>query len=375
MLGNTIGRFFRITTCGESYGKGLATIVDGVPPGLELSEPDIQVELDRRRPGTSPIDSPRLETDKVEIISGVMDGVTTGAPVGLVIYNVDTQQIHVDQYCAVKDLLRPGHAEYTFFIKYGDYADWRGAGRASGRESAGRVAGGAVAGKILKRDGIEVLGYVKESHGIKAREMSYKEVKKNYRKNEINCPDLEAGEKMIEDILKVKEEGDTVGGIVEVIAHGVPPGLGEPVFNKLEADMASALMGIAAVKGVEFGTGFEHVRMKGSEANDIPYIKDGRVHFRSNHAGGMLGGISNGDDIVVRIAVKPTATISKDQDTVNMATMKDEVLSAITRRDATICARIVAVAEAMMRIVILDHLFMHRGYQRVANIKNPWAWE
>ena len=372
MLGNSFGRLFRVTTCGESYGTALMIIVDGVPPGLELCDADVQKELDKRRPGTSPIDSPRLETDQVQVVAGVMDGKTTGAPVGMIVYNVDRQDIHVEQYRKVKDLIRPGHAEYTFAVKYGDFADWCGAGRASGRETVGRVAAGAVAKKLLARESIEVVGYTKEAAGIAAREMSFEEIKANRDKNIIHCPDLEAGEKMIEQILRIKDEGDTAGGIVEIIARGLPAGLGEPVFDKLSSCLAHALMSIGAVKGVEIGNGFASARMKGSEFNDIPYLQDGKVRFRTNHAGGIEGGISNGEDIVARIAVKPTATISKEQPTVNMATMEETTLAAITRRDATIVARIVAVAEAMVAITLMDHLMIWRGYDAVANIENPW---
>lgn len=372
MLGNTYGRLFRVTTCGESYGEALQIIVDGVPAGLELSREEVQLELDRRRPGTSPIDSPREETDQVQIVAGVMNGVTTGAPVGLIIYNVDRQAIHVEQYRQVKDLIRPGHAEYTYYMKYGEYTDWCGAGRASGRETAGRVAAGAIAKKLLAREGIEVLGYVKECAGIAMRDMTFEEIKAHYRKNIINCPDLEAAEAMIQKVLEIKAAGDTAGGIVEVIARGVPPGLGEPVFDKLDAWLAFGLMGIGAVKGVEIGRGFAAAKMRGSEHNDIPYLEGEKVRFKTNNAGGLLGGISNGDDIVVRVAVKPTSTISIDQATVNMATMQEETLAAITRRDPTICPRLVSVAEAMVAITLVDHLMMWRGYQTVMGIENRW---
>ncbi|HDM35718.1 MAG TPA: chorismate synthase [Candidatus Syntrophoarchaeum butanivorans] len=373
MLGNTFGRVFRVTTCGESYGAALLTIVDGVPPGLKLTNEMIQEELDKRRPGQSELDSPRKETDKVEIVAGLnQEGYTSGAPVGMVVYNVDRQDIHIQQYRDVKDVIRPGHAEYTFFVKYGGFADWCGAGRASGRETVGRVAAGAVAKQILLREGIEVLGYVKESYGIRAREMTFEEIKANYRKNELNCPDPEAAEKMIEKILEVKAAGDTCGGIVEVIARGVPPGLGEPVFDKLKATIAHGLISIGAVMGVEFGAGFEAARMKGSEFNDTPYIENGKVRFRTNRAGGFLGGISNGEDIVVRIAVKPTPTLSLPQETVNIRTMEPTTLAAITRRDATICPRIYPVAEAMVRIAITDALMMARGYEGLTEKDEIW---
>jgi chorismate synthase len=372
MLGNTFGRLFRITTCGESYGKGLSVIVDGVPAGLDLTEAYIQEELDKRKPGQSALDSPRKETDVVQLFAGMLEGKTTGAPVGMIIYNVDTQKIHVDQYREVKDIIRPGHAEYTFFVKYGDYADWCGAGRASGRETVGRVAGGAVAKYILAREGIEVLGYTKESHGIVARDMTFDEVKANYRKNEINCPDLEAAPKMIDDVLRVRDSGDTAGGVVEVIVRGVPAGLGEPVFDKISADISKAVMSIGAVKGIEFGGGFKCARMTGHEWNDEPYVSGGKVRFKTNNAGGVLGGISNGEDIVFRAAVKPTPTISIDQGSVDMSTMKNTTLSAITRRDATLLPRIYPVIEAMTRCVVLDHLTMWRAWCAMQKYENAW---
>ncbi|MBN1294419.1 MAG: chorismate synthase [Candidatus Latescibacteria bacterium] len=372
MFGNTFGRIFRITACGESYGKGLAVIVDGVPAGLSLTEEYIQRELDKRKPGQSALDSPRKETDVVQIFAGMLEGKTTGAPVGLIIYNVDTQKIHVDQYREVKDIIRPGHAEYTFFVKYGEYADWCGAGRASGRETVGRVAGGAVAKYILEQENIEVLAYTRESHGIVARDMTFDEVKANYRKNEINCPDLEAAKKMIDDVLDIREKGDTAGGVTEVIIRGVPAGLGEPVFDKLSADLAKAIMSIGACKGFEIGAGFKAAKMTGYEWNDEPYVKNGKVDFRTNNQGGILGGISTGQDIVLRVAVKATPTISIDQNSVNMDTMQNSKLSAITRRDASLLPRIYPVIEAMTRCVILDHLYMWRAWCGMQHYENKW---
>jgi len=367
---------FRVTTCGESYGKALAAICDGVPPGLALCDADIQEELDKRRPGQSDIDSPRQETDQVQIFSGMRDGYTTGAPVGMIIYNVDTLPQHVKEYEDAKDLIRPGHAEYTYRIKYGDYVDWCGAGRASGRETAARVAAGAVAKKLLAREGIRVVAYVRQLMDITANveEMSFEEREANSLKNEIFCPDLETAQKMIEFTRQVKEQGDTLGGVVEILTVGVPPGLGEPVFDKLSASLAKGLMSIPAVKGCEIGAGFGSTKMRGSECNDIPYMKDGKIRFRTNNSGGIDGGISNGEDIVVRIAVKPTSTISITQETVNMAILQDAELAAITRRDATICGRICAVAAAMTRITVLDHLMMWRGYDAVSGIEHKLGW-
>lgn len=389
MMGNTFGRVFRITTCGESYSGGfrkkldmpkelyggLITIVDGVPPGIKLTADMIQEELDKRKPGQSKLDSPRKEIDRVYIFSGVMeDDLTTGAPVGLVIPNVDIEDVHIDQYRSYKNIIRPGHAEYTYFKKYGEYADWVGAGRASGRETASRVAGGAVAKAILGTMGIDVVGFVTESHGIKAGPITYEMAKANYRKNELNCPDIEKAEEMIADILKVKEEGDTCGGVVEIIAHGVPAGLGEPVFDKLTATIAHGLMSIGAIKGLEFGAGFGHSGMKGSESNDRPYFDEttGRVRFITNNAGGFLGGISNGEEIRIRVAVKATPTVSVPQSTVDMDKLENVELAPITRRDPSLCPRIYPVCEAMVRIAILDAIYLSKGYRAVSDLDPKW---
>ena len=372
MTGNTFGRIFRVTTSGESYGEALLTIVDGVPPGIELTNEMIQEELDKRKPGQSKLDSPRKETDIVNIVSGMLDGFSTGAPIGMIVYNVDRHDIHVQQYRDVKEQIRPGHAEYTFFTKYGKYADWCGAGRASGRESVGRVAGGAVAKQILLKEGIESIGYVAESHGIKMRPMSFEDIKKNYRKNILNCPDLEKAEEMIEDIIKVKDTGDTAGGIVEIIVRGVPAGLGEPVFDKLRATIAYGIMGIGAVTGVEFGAGFDAARVTGYEWNDEPYMENGKVRFKTNRSGGFLGGISNGEDLIIRMAVKPTPTLSINQKSIDMYKMEEKQLEAITRRDPSICPRIYPVAEAMVNMAVVDALMVARGYDNVCRIENPW---
>ncbi len=389
MMGNTFGRLFRVTTCGESYSGcfrkspeipqelygGLLTIVDGVPAGIKITAEAIQAELDKRKPGQTPLDSPRKEKDRCFIFSGVMENqLSTGGPIGIVIPNNDIEDIHVGQYRDYKDSIRPGHAEYTFFKKYGQYTDWVGAGRASGRETVSRAAGGAVAKIVLDSMGIDVIAYTIESHGIKAKPLTYEEAKANYRKNELNCPDLEAAPKMIEDILRVKEIGETCGGVVELIATGVPAGLGEPVFDKLEATLSHALMSIGAIKGIEFGAGFEATRMLGSQSNDESYVdpKTGRVAFYTNHAGGFLGGISNGDEIRIKLAVKPTPTVSVKQRAVNVGTMNDDVLEPITRRDASLLPRIYPVCEAMARIAILDSLMMAKAYRAVTNLDEKW---
>ena len=388
MLGNTFGRLFQVTTCGESYGwradekdatygGALMTIVNGVPPGIRLDVKKIQYELDKRRPGQSKLDSPRKETDRVEVVSGWFEGVTTGAPVGLLIRNVDTQDIHIDQYRAVKDVIRPGHAEVNFFYKYGEHGDWCGAGRASGRETVGRVAGGAVAKQILAREGVEVLAHVIESHGLKGRSlaagtMTFEEMKANYRKNDLNCCDPKAAQGMIADLLKVREDGDTAGGAIEIVARGVPAGLGEPVFDKLKATIAHGLCSIGAMTGLEFGDGFAAAGMLGSGWNDQPFVEKGKVRFRTNRCGGFLGGMSNGEDLLIRMAVKPTPTISKEQDTVDMITLKAKKLEAITRRDISICPRIFPVAEAMVAIAITDALYMARAWYGLAHLDPKW---
>ncbi len=388
MLGNTFGRVFQVTTCGESYGwrasekeatygGALLAIVNGVPPGIRLDVKKIQYELDKRRPGQSQLDSPRKETDRVEVVSGWFEGVTTGAPVGLVIRNIDTQDVHIDQYRQVKDVIRPGHAEVNFFYKYGQYGDWCGAGRASGRETVGRVAGGAVAKQILAREGIEVLAHVVESHGIKGRSliegtMTFEEMKANYRKNDLNCCDGEATKVMIADLLKVRQDGDTAGGAIEIVARGVPAALGEPVFDKLKATIAHGLCSIGAMTGLEFGDGFKATGMLGSQWNDPPFVENGRIRFRTNHCGGFLGGMSNGEDLLIRMAVKPTPTISKEQDTVDMTTLKAKKLQAITRRDISICPRIYPVAEAMVAIAVLDALYLARAWYGLAGLEAKW---
>lgn len=390
MLGNTFGRLFRVTTCGESYAGcfrknsdipehlcgGLMTIVDGVPAGIRITAEDIQAELDKRRPGRTPLDSPRKEKDMPFIFSGVMENhLSTGAPIGIVIPNTDIEPLHVEQYREYKDSVRPGHAEYTYFKKYGEFTDWVGAGRASGRETVSRVAAGAIAKLILDKQGIDVIAFTAESHGISIeKNISYEVARENYRKNDINCPDLLLAKKMEEDVLAVKQAGETCGGIIEVIVHGLPAGIGEPVFDKLDALLAHALMSIGAVKGVEIGAGFRAAAMLGSECNDESYVDpaSGRVSFSSNHSGGILGGISNGDEIRIRLAIKPTPTVSVPQHTVNVAGMENCTLEPITRRDATLLPRIAPVCEAMVRIVLVDALMMANGYSSLQQLDERW---
>ena len=389
MNGNTFGKVFRVTTSGESYSGcfrktpdipkelygGLLCIVDGCPAGIRITAEDIQKELDKRKPGQSKLDSPRLEKDRVFIFSGVMeDQLSTGAPIGIVIPNNDIEDVHVGQYRDYKDMARPGHAEYTFMKKYGQFNDWVGAGRASGRETVSRVAGGAVAKLILDKYGIDVIAYTVESHGIKAKPIDYETAKANYRKNNINCPALDVAQKMEEDILSVRKTGETCGGVVELIVRGLPAGLGEPVFDKLEATLAHALMSIGAVKGIEFGAGFRVAEMLGSECNDEMYWdkETGRVKFYTNHAGGFLGGISNGDEVRVRLAVKPTPTVDVVQRTIDAEKGEDVKLAPITRRDASLLPRIYPVAEAMARIAIVDALMQFKGFRAMEELDEKY---
>jgi chorismate synthase len=327
---NTFGRNFRITSFGESHGAGIGVVIDGCPSGLKLDEQDIQPFLDRRRPGTSPLSSPRQEQDKVEILSGIFEGRTTGAPVALLVRNQDQMP---DEYRELREKYRPGHADFTYREKYG-IRDHRGGGRSSGRETIGRVAAGAVAVKYLSAHGIFVTGKILAVHGK-------------------TDPD-----QIQQEILLAKGAGDSVGGIVEITARGCPPGLGDPVFGKMDALIAGAMMGIGAVKGVEIGDGFAVAGRFGSENND-PMTKDG---FASNHAGGILGGISSGQDIVVRIAVKPTPSIAKAQQTRDIYGNTVEI-SVRGRHDPCIVPRIVPVAEAMLALVLVDCMLEQAKYQ------------
>jgi chorismate synthase len=324
MSGNTIGKVFKVTTFGESHSKTVGAIIEGCPPGIKISLKEIQKELDRRRPGKD-LTSPRKEPDKLEVISGFKNGKTTGKKIKLQVKNVDIRR---EDYSNILHIPRPGHADLTYFLKYGKIPS--GGGRASGRETVGRVLAGAVAKQILNREDITIKGRIIEIYG----EKNFKDV-----------------------ILTAKKEKDAVGGVIEVVAEGVPPGLGEPVFDKLDADLAKALMSIGAVKGVEIGSGFKCARMKSSEHNDPIIIDKGKLKTKTNNAGGILGGISNGMPIICRIAVKPTSSIEKEQDSVDLRTMQPTKIRVKGRHDPCICLRIIPVAEAMVAITLLDHLF------------------
>ncbi len=360
MMGNTFGKAFSITTWGESHGPAIGVVIDGCPPGLELTEADIQLELDRRRPGQSEIATPRQEEDMVEILSGVFGGRTTGTPIAMQVNNKDADS---SKYDIIKNMPRPGHADYTYQMKYG-IRDHRGGGRSSARETIGRVAGGAVAKKILARHGIEILAHVVELGGIKASPLHVDDIKANVESNPVRCADPKAAEAMLKRIKQVREDKDSIGGIVEILALGVPPGLGEPVFDKLDGDLAGALMGIGAVKGVEIGSGFEAATMTGSQMNDPFEIKNKKVVCSTNNAGGILGGISNGETIVCRIAVKPTPSIARSQRTVDISDMSETNIIIEGRHDPTIPPRIVPVAEAMTALVLVDHIIRAQSYSQ-----------
>jgi chorismate synthase len=348
MGGNSFGTIFRITTWGESHGKGLGVVIDGCPPEIELSEEDVQKAMERRRPGQGMGTSPRKERDKVEILSGVFEGKTTGAPISLLIRNEDIDSTPYDEY---KDVFRPGHADFTYQAKYG-IRDYRGGGRASARETVGRVAAGAVAKKILEKENIKLLAYTVELGGIRAETMDYEEVEKNG----LLCPDKNAAIAMTKKIEEVRDRGDTLGGIVEILVQGCPPGLGEPVFDKLEADLAKALMSIGAIRGVEVGAGFKVACMNGSRCND-PLGPKG---FEKNDAGGILGGISNGEDILLRVAVKPVPSIHVEQRTVDHS-MEPVMLQIKGRHDVSAIPRINPVCEAMVAVVLADHLLRQKA--------------
>jgi len=360
MSGNCFGKLFRVCSFGESHGKMVGAVVDGCPAGLELSEGDIQKELDKRKPGQGIASTQRKESDKVEIVSGVFQGKTLGTSICLLVRNEDADS---KAYENINDLFRPGQADYSYWKKFG-FRDFRGGGRASGRETIARVAAGAIAKKILAKQNIEITAFVKEIASIKAEKIDFSEIEKN----SLKCPDALAAKKMEKAIANAREKGDSVGGIVEIIAKNVPAGLGEPVFEKLDAEIAKAMMGIGAAKGIEIGAGFGVANKKGSENNDEMKFEKGKVIFSSNNAGGILGGISTGQEIVVRIAIKPTPSIATEQNTINEKNQNKKIKIS-GRHDACICPRIVPVAEAMLAIVLTNALLEQRGKQNAIQVE------
>ncbi|MBU9813051.1 chorismate synthase [Rahnella sp. C60] len=349
MAGNSIGQFFRVTTFGESHGVALGCIIDGVPPGIALTEADLQHDLDRRRPGTSRYTTQRREADEVKILSGVFEGVTTGTSIGLIIQNTDQRS---QDYSAIKDVFRPGHADYTYEQKYG-VRDYRGGGRSSARETAMRVAAGAVAKKyLLEKFGVKVRGYMSQMGDITCELKDWDLVDTN----PFFCPDESKLEALDELMRALKKEGDSIGAKITVVADHVPVGLGEPVFDRLDADLAHALMSINAVKGVEIGDGFAVVAKRGSENRDE--ITPGG--FESNHAGGILGGISSGQPVIAHLALKPTSSITVPGRTINRDGEQVEMITK-GRHDPCVGIRAVPIAEAMMAIVLMDHLLRQRA--------------
>lgn len=359
MAGNSIGQVFRVTTFGESHGLALGCIVDGCPPGLEISEADLQVDLDRRRPGTSKYTTQRREPDQVKFLSGVFEGKTTGTSIGLIIENTDQRS---QDYSKIADRFRPGHADYTYHQKYG-HRDYRGGGRSSARETAMRVAAGAIAKKYLKKEfGIEVRCYLSQMGDVTIDNVDWDQVEQN----PFFCPDETKLDALDALIRTLKKDGDSIGAKLTVVASNVPVGLGEPVFDRLDADIAYALMGINAVKGVEIGDGFDVVNQRGSEHRD-ELTPEG---FKSNHAGGILGGISSGQDIVAHLALKPTSSITVPGETINV---DGETVDVVTRgrHDPCVGIRAVPIAEAMVAIVLMDHLLRHRAQNAGVQTTTP----
>ena len=350
MAGNTFGKVFRVTTWGESHGPALGAVIDGCPPGMELDAMDIQKDLDKRRPGKGSGESPRKEADQVEILSGTYAGLTTGTPVSLIIYNKDAQSRAYDH---LQNVFRPGHGDITYQKKYG-IRDHRGGGRASGRETVARVAAGAVARKVLAENDISVIAYTVAMGDISTAIRNMKDI----AQNRLFCPDLEAAADMEALINTVRTKGDSLGGIVEIRVTGCPVGLGEPVFDKLDAALAQSLMSIGAVKGVEIGAGFKAATLLGSENNDALTLKG----YRTNNAGGILAGISNGDTIIARVAVKPIPSISQEQDTLNLD-FEPVKIKVGGRHDISAIPRIVPVCEAMVCLTLADHLLRQKSIE------------
>jgi chorismate synthase len=357
-MGNTFGHLFRITTFGESHGGGVGVVIDGCPPRLDISADEIQVELDRRRPGQSKITTPRKEADTCEILSGVFEGKTLGTPITVLVRNKDTRPQDYDEMATT---FRPSHADATYEAKYG-IRNWQGGGRSSARETIGRVAAGAIAKKILHQvAGVEIVGYVKRIRDLEGIVDANTVTLADVESNIVRCPDSECAERMIELIEQVGRQGDSIGGVVECVARNVPKGLGAPVFDKLEADLAKGVMSLPASKGFEIGSGFAGTLLTGSEHNDEFYIDDrGAVRTRTNRSGGIQGGIANGEPIILRVAFKPTATIRKEQQTVTK-TGEETVLAAKGRHDPCVLPRAVPMVEAMVALVLCDHLLQHHG--------------
>lgn len=362
-MSSSFGTLFRISTWGESHGGSVGVVIDGCPPGLPLTREDIQVELDRRRPGQSDITTPRNEPDQVEILSGINEGYTLGTPIALNVRNKDARPSAYDE---MKTTYRPSHADYTYDEKYGRRMA-EGGGRSSARETIGRVAAGAIARKILKlAAGIEIVAYVKSIHDISSPELADPVTMDQVEATAVRCPDPETAEKMIARIKEVRSEGNSVGGIVACRTYGLPTGLGEPVFDRLEADLAKAMLSIPATKGFEIGSGFAGTKLKGSEHNDLFASEKGAIHTLSNNAGGVLGGISSGETLSFRTAFKPTATIMLEQPTVTSGG-EETTLKGKGRHDACVLPRAVPIVEAMTALVLIEHWMRHSAQNGTFN--------
>ncbi|MGN6386270.1 MAG: chorismate synthase [Verrucomicrobiota bacterium] len=356
-MGNTFGQLFRIMTWGESHGGGVGVVIDGCPPRISLSERDIQPELDRRRPGQSKITTPRKEADQVQIMSGVFEGQTLGTPIAMWVKNEDARP---EAYSEMATKFRPSHADYTYQTKYG-IRNWQGGGRSSARETIGRVAAGAIAKKILReRYGVEVLAYVTQVKGIRAQVNPEQVRLEDVESNIVRCPDANAAARMIELIEEMRKAGDSVGGIVEGVARGVPAGWGEPVFDRLEADLGKAMLSLPATKGFEVGSGFGSIQFTGTEHNDPFRSVDGKVRTTSNRSGGVQGGISNGETIYFRTAFKPVATVMVEQETVDLE-HQNTTLKGRGRHDPCVLPRAVPMVEAMTALVLIDHAMRHEA--------------
>ena len=356
-MGNTFGKMFRITTWGESHGDAVGVVVDGCPPLIEIDIADIQKELARRRPGQSRITTQRRESDEAQILSGVFEGKTLGTPISIGVWNADQRS---KDYEHMRTKFRPSHADYTYQVKYG-IRNWKGGGRASARETIGRVAAGAIAKKILAQEfGVDIVGYVKQVSDMIADVDPESVAMADVESTIVRCPDPDIAERMIERIDEARKAGDTLGGVVEAVARNVPPGLGEPVFDKLEADLGRGVLSLPACKGFEVGSGFGGITMTGSTHNDPFYNEAGRIRTRTNYSGGIQGGISNGESIVIRAAFKPVATIMMPQETVDEEGNPTE-LSGRGRHDPCVLPRAVPMVEAMMALVLVDHALRQRG--------------
>ena len=360
-MASSFGQLFRITTWGESHGGGVGVVIDGCPPGIEICEADIQRDLDRRRPGQSRIVTQRDEPDRCEILSGVFEGQTLGTPISILVRNKDA---HPEAYAEMQKTFRPSHADFTYEAKYG-IRNWQGGGRASARETIGRVAAGVVAREVLEKlfPQLEIVAYVARIHEITASIDRSAVRPEDVETSLVRCPDPVASEKMVALVERVRSEGDSLGGLVECVVRNAPAGLGEPVFDKLEADLAKAMLSLPATKGFEIGSGFAATRMKGSEHNDPFEMREGKVRTTSNHSGGVQGGISNGEEIFFRVAFKPTATISREQKTVTVSG-ESTTVAAQGRHDPCVLPRAVPMVEAMTALVLCDHALRQRAITR-----------